>query len=187
METRAKSRIPISSVQRHPVVWGQWRRWPPSTLGVLKAALEAIGAPALITASRGEILLANLRCHALVARDSGGVARSLADALANKQGELSWDLTPFQPKNGPQGFLAVLREPPPRAVGSRSIDRAKSRWKLTTRQTQVLDLLAQGITNVAISEALRIRVGTVEFHISSLFDKAGVDNRATLIARMHQV
>lgn len=186
METRAKSRIPVSFIQRRRVAWKQWRLWPPSTLEVLKIALEAIGAPASITDSHGEILIANLRCHALVAQDSAGVARSLASALANKQGDLSWNLTAFQPKSGPRAFLAVLREPALKAIGSASIDRAKSRWKLTTRQAQVLDLLAQGITNVAISQTLCIRVGTVEFHISSLFDKAGVDNRATLIARLHQ-
>ena len=60
-------------------------------------------------------------------------------------------------------------------------------WNLSARQTEVLELLARGMTNAAIAETLGIAVGTVVFHIAAIFDKAGVNNRAALIASLiHQ-
>ena len=38
------------------------------------------------------------------------------------------------------------------------------------------------MTNTGIAEALGIRLGPVEFHISAIFDKVGVNSRAALIA-----
>ena len=59
------------------------------------------------------------------------------------------------------------------------------RWRLTPRQAQVLDLVARGFTNALIADELGIGEGTVEFHLSAIFDKAGVESRAMLIARVH--
>lgn len=56
-------------------------------------------------------------------------------------------------------------------------------WKLTLRQAEVLSLLSRGYTNALIGKALGIAERTVEFHVTALFDKAGVDNRTTLISR----
>jgi DNA-binding NarL/FixJ family response regulator len=55
-------------------------------------------------------------------------------------------------------------------------------WKFTTRQTEVLNLVVRGLTNTGIAETLGIRLGTVEFHISAIFDKVGVNSRTALIA-----
>jgi DNA-binding NarL/FixJ family response regulator len=55
---------------------------------------------------------------------------------------------------------------------------------LTPRQIAVLDLVAKGLTNELIAEQLMIGKGTVEFHLSATFDKAGVSNRATLIVQL---
>jgi len=63
---------------------------------------------------------------------------------------------------------------------------ARVRWRLTARQTEVLRLVARGFTNVLIAEMLEIGEGTVEFHLHAIFDKAGVDNRATLIVTMRE-
>lgn len=60
---------------------------------------------------------------------------------------------------------------------------ARTAWNLTKRQGQVLALVARGLTNALIAESLGIAERTVEFHVTAVFDKAGVDNRATLIAR----
>jgi DNA-binding NarL/FixJ family response regulator len=67
------------------------------------------------------------------------------------------------------------------AVRGRS---SQLRSRLTARQAEVLDLVAAGSTNAVVAEALGIKERTVEFHLSAIFDKAGVDNRATLIARL---
>lgn len=46
---------------------------------------------------------------------------------------------------------------------------------LTTREREVLELMAQGRTNAAIAGALFIGVGAVEKHISAIFAKLGLD------------
>jgi DNA-binding CsgD family transcriptional regulator len=48
----------------------------------------------------------------------------------------------------------------------------------------VLDLVARGLTNALVADVLGISEGTVEYHLTALFDKAGVCNRATLIASL---
>ena len=80
--------------------------------------------------------------------------------------------------------LAILRPPRHAVVVQDLISAAGVRWHLTARQTEVLRWVAQGLTNVSIAETLDISEGTVEFHLKMIFDKAGVDNRATLIAKV---
>jgi DNA-binding NarL/FixJ family response regulator len=82
------------------------------------------------------------------------------------------------------GFLAVRRPQPDEVLASDPVRTAIPRWRLTKRQGRVLALIRAGLTNADIAEQLGIRVGTVEFHVSAIFDKAGVQNRATLIARV---
>jgi DNA-binding NarL/FixJ family response regulator len=41
--------------------------------------------------------------------------------------------------------------------------------------------LARGMTNTSIADTLGIRLGTVEFHISAIFDKVGVSSRGALM------
>jgi len=44
---------------------------------------------------------------------------------------------------------------------------------LSDRETEVLDLLAQGLTNARIAERLCISRSTVKYHIANLFVKLG--------------
>jgi DNA-binding NarL/FixJ family response regulator len=48
---------------------------------------------------------------------------------------------------------------------------------LTLREQQVLDLLAQGLTNKDIAQALILSVRTVEAHLRNIYDKLGVASR----------
>jgi len=43
--------------------------------------------------------------------------------------------------------------------------------QLTTREAEILSLLAKGYTNSAIAEALYIDIKTVEHHINSMYSK----------------
>ena len=98
-----------------------------------------------------------------------------------------WDLTPLRGAGTPVGFLAIRRPPSREIAIADTLRIATRRWKLTTRQLEVLELVVRGRTNDGIAETLRIGKGTVEFHLSAIFDKAGVCNRATLIVRMYEV
>lgn len=54
---------------------------------------------------------------------------------------------------------------------------------LTARESEVLGLLARGLSNKMVARELRISEHTVKFHISSLYVKLGVGNRAEAVSR----
>jgi ATP/maltotriose-dependent transcriptional regulator MalT len=54
---------------------------------------------------------------------------------------------------------------------------------LTTREIQVLELLAEGLPNKAIAERLGISDQTVKFHVSSISGKLGASNRTDAVRR----
>ena len=54
---------------------------------------------------------------------------------------------------------------------------------LTAREREVLDLLGHGLSNKLIGRELHISEHTVKFHISSLYAKLGVNNRAEAVSR----
>ena len=59
--------------------------------------------------------------------------------------------------------------------------------KLTQRETEVLQLLAKGLSNEDISKKLFLSEGTVRNHVSSIIDKLGVSDRtqAAIVAIQH--
>ncbi|MCL4798512.1 MAG: alpha/beta fold hydrolase [Burkholderiales bacterium] len=58
--------------------------------------------------------------------------------------------------------------------------------ELTRREREILHLVAQGIGNAAIAERLAINVKTVRNHLTSIFDKLGVGDRAQAIVRARE-
>ena len=52
---------------------------------------------------------------------------------------------------------------------------------LTSREMDVLRLLAQGLTDAAIAERLGIRYRTVSTHLTSIYNKLGVNSRVTAV------
>ncbi len=49
--------------------------------------------------------------------------------------------------------------------------------KLTTRELEVLQYLAQGYTNKQIAQRIKISIHTIKFHVNSIYSKLGVNNR----------
>ena len=150
----------------------------------LDTALNAIDAPAFVVDLGGEVLHANTNAQVLLDRDRPGVSRSLVAAIAGAPaGGLGSDAAAGQraaariPRH--HARVPARRSPP----GIRCCAASK-RWRLTARQTQVLHWVAHGLTNVLIAETLGITEGTVEFHVKSIFDKAGVESRAMLIVKL---
>jgi DNA-binding NarL/FixJ family response regulator len=54
---------------------------------------------------------------------------------------------------------------------------------LTGRETQVLELMAEGLPNKAIAVELGISDQTVKFHVSSIAGKLGASNRTDAVRR----
>ena len=59
--------------------------------------------------------------------------------------------------------------------------RAKASALLTFRQTEVLQLIAEGWANKEIANLLNVSVKTVEFHRGRIMAKLGAHNAADLI------
>ena len=57
---------------------------------------------------------------------------------------------------------------------------------LSSRETEIVQLIAREYSNKEISRALHISVGTVETHRRNIFQKMGAKNMAGLIHRAYQ-
>ena len=181
----ASARYALKTPGRRALKAGQTARPWAAAFSALDIALAAIEAPAIVVDLGGTVLHANNNALMLIARDRRAFAQSLARAIAGVPGDLAWDLTPVRGLERRHGFLAILRRPAGASQVAGSLATAVRRWRLTPRQADVLDLVARGFTNALIADELGIGEGTVEFHLSAIFDKAGVDSRAMLIARVH--
>jgi DNA-binding NarL/FixJ family response regulator len=144
-------------------------------LAVLDVALDALRVPALIVDRRGEVVCSNAAARALLGGGRQVVRWSPPPANNTGASGSTWEVSPLAGAGLPDWSFVIWRSP-----GAPS----HRRWKLTARQSEVLDLVARGMTNTSISETLGIRLGTVEFHISAIFDKVGVSSRAALIATL---
>jgi DNA-binding CsgD family transcriptional regulator len=58
--------------------------------------------------------------------------------------------------------------------------------RLTTREAEILELVAAGLTNAAIAERLWISPGTVKKHLDNVYAKLGVANRTAAVAALNR-
>lgn len=62
-------------------------------------------------------------------------------------------------------------------------ERLRHRSALTRRESEILDLVAEGGTNPVIAKALGISPRTVQTHLAHVFEKLGARTRAAAVAR----
>ncbi|MDX6657505.1 MAG: hypothetical protein QOH62_2298 [Solirubrobacteraceae bacterium] len=67
----------------------------------------------------------------------------------------------------PKGFLGAVHR----------ADAGERTWRLSGRQREVLDLLAEGLPNESIAQRLFISTNTVRFHVREIYHRLGVHNR----------
>jgi DNA-binding CsgD family transcriptional regulator len=79
-------------------------------------------------------------------------------------------------------LLADLLRPHLEA-GELEVTRAVARAALTSREREVLDLVAAGATNAAVAEALVVSPRTVKKHLDNIYATLGVSSRAAAADR----
>jgi two-component system nitrate/nitrite response regulator NarL len=70
-----------------------------------------------------------------------------------------------------------------RTPGFSAVQDAEARTLLTPREAQILDAIADGLTNKAIARRLGISLHTVKFHVESVFRKLGASTRTEAVAK----
>lgn len=120
------------------------------------------------------------------------VAISGLDEHAWEPKTVSAGATLFLSKNSTAEFIIRKLKPlmlhEPSAVG-KSENVEPKEYRLTQRQLEVLDLIAQGHPNKVIADYLDISEQTVKIHINQIFKELRVFNRtqAVLRAQKHQL
>lgn len=122
----------------------------------------------------------------------------LVDAMRHgASGYLTKDLSPDAllraVRSADAGELAMPRRMAARLV-HRLVDASKhastsddpALASLSAREVEVLRMLAEGLTDRQIAEALTISTRTVETHVSNILHKLGVRNRAEAAQRHHE-
>ena len=70
----------------------------------------------------------------------------------------------------------------PRAAQRWMMSQAKRGPQLSTREEEVLDLLARGLPNAEIAAELNVSENTVRFHLKNIYEKLNVTNRTEAVA-----
>jgi DNA-binding NarL/FixJ family response regulator len=106
--------------------------------------------------------------------DSSLVSLALRSGV---RGVLSFDATPEEIEaavHAVDAGLVVLAEPP---IAQELAE------PLTERELELLDLLAEGISNKLIAHRLSISEHTVKTHVASIFAKLGVSSRTEAVSQ----
>ncbi|MDV6263816.1 response regulator transcription factor [Rhodococcoides yunnanense] len=136
-------------------------RWPEVAVLVLSQYVENRYAAELISGSGGKV--------GYLLKDRVAQVEEFLDALNRVAG----GGTAFDPE--------VVRQLLSRTTRSNPLER------LTPRERDVLELMAQGLTNARIATDLYISVSSVEKHINAVFDKLGLANSTGMSRRVMAV
>jgi LuxR family maltose regulon positive regulatory protein len=82
-------------------------------------------------------------------------------------------------------LLDAVREPPPIPGGA--LPGGQLIEALTQRELEVLQLVAQGLSNEEIGERLFLSLSTVKGHNRNIFDKLQVQRRTEAVARAREL
>lgn len=154
----------------------------PRTSAAFRAAIEQVGAAAFIIGARGTIHETNVAGRTLLTKDRAEIAGALEDALAGRANPREIALVPLVERGVAGYFLAIVRHDPVEGRIASCVQYCVTRWNLTPRQAEVLALAARGLANATIAATMRVGERNIEMHMTAIFDRAGVDSRAALVA-----
>jgi DNA-binding CsgD family transcriptional regulator len=144
----------------------------------LEAAMAAIELPCVLLDDKGRIQHANEAARLL---GHGGEQPFSVSRGVLATPDDRYDVRPVLVRGIPKSSLVTVRSTGP---GAARLASAARRWRLTPRQTSVLELVLAGLGNKQIAQRLGIVEGTVELHLTAIFRRARVNSRAELTARV---
>jgi LuxR family maltose regulon positive regulatory protein len=153
-------------------------------VGRLGNVLLILAVKAIVYHAKGdpEQALATLE-HALELAEPEGYVRVFADEGAPMARLLRRVLTRSSASEYVRRLLEALGE----SVKIEMAVASKLNEPLSQRELEVLRLIVDGATNKEIADELVLTVNTVKRHISNIFGKLDVSNRAQAIARARQL
>jgi len=162
------------------VVGGTW----PAPQAFLRVAVNAGALPlVLLDSSALEAEGEALAMGARAALQSDIPAPSLAAALA----AVDSGLIVLEPSA--RALLLSARERPaaarsetPRTQQAKPLEPQRRGRPLTSREREILSLVASGTSNKGIARALSVSANTVKFHLAAVFDKLNAATRAEAVA-----
>ncbi|MDB4960832.1 MAG: LuxR family transcriptional regulator [Myxococcales bacterium] len=153
----------------------------PRLAAALEVALEQLGAPAFVIDGAGRVHETNSAGSALLATRPTEVSAALRACIARAPTPLPFELTPVAQRGTAMHWLAILRESTADARIVEAVSAAATRWMLTPRQRTVLEQVLRGEATTTIAATLGVSERAVEQHISAMFVRAEVANRAALV------
>ncbi|MEV7685503.1 response regulator [Streptomyces bungoensis] len=188
----------------HPVVRAGLRAVLETEPGLLVVAEAATAEDAVARAAVGDIdvVLMDLRfgrgmggaeaTAAITARPDGPrvVIVTTYDSDADTLPAIEAGATGYLLKDAPPEELAAAvrtaatgRTALAPAVADRLMNRLRTPGtSLTRRETEVLALVAEGLSNQAVGRRLHLTEGTVKSHLARVYAKLGVDSRTAAVA-----
>jgi DNA-binding NarL/FixJ family response regulator len=141
----------------------------------LRAALDALSATAFVVGADGKVSALDAAGQAALANDDGSLARRLVEAQAQE----GLRVLPLRDARG----HVVLLQDGARAFAAR-LERVAADWSLTSRQVEVVALVARGYSNKEIAASLGCALHTVELHVTEILRRSGLSSRAALVAQV---
>ncbi|MBE2270338.1 MAG: response regulator transcription factor [Anaerolinea sp.] len=82
--------------------------------------------------------------------------------------------------------VPVLAPEATRLLIQAKTQRSSRDFNLSRRETEVLTLLVQGMSNAEIAEHMSVSASTIKFHVSSILGKLGASTRTEAVSIAHQ-
>ncbi|HVK83790.1 MAG TPA: LuxR C-terminal-related transcriptional regulator, partial [Kofleriaceae bacterium] len=147
-----------------------------SSRALVETILERIERAAFVVDREGRI--AHTNRHGITALEDTHTAEAVR-AAGRTHTSPRYDVVAVSTPGVPSMSLIVDRE-----CGEHTC--AVSRFGLTKRQADVAGVLCMGASNREIGEQLQISERTVEVHLSAIYERLGVEQRAAAIACLLQ-
>jgi DNA-binding CsgD family transcriptional regulator len=153
-------------------------------IAALTRLLQSLGHEVATGEKRPDVVLADQRRP----REGGYPAVVLGGTDAEAEGTLPEDASAPEIDAALRAVAngLIVRSPAARGSGFSAAQEPEARTLLTPREAQILDAIADGLTNKAIARRLGISLHTVKFHVESVFRKLGASTRTEAVARANE-